>query len=115
MILIIVAFTSVASFMSSSGMYDITLPVTGFVMGDNDASTIQQNALGQSSSDLNWLEIIRMFVAVIGECALACLTVIPLLGAFGFPPLMVGPILGPIQTIVIITGLYELWTGRSIE
>lgn len=114
MVLFMFCFGAFAGFVSSSGMYDLTLPVTGLVIGESEARNLQEGALQQPTSEFNWVEILRMFMAVIGEGLLAAFCVAPLLVAFGFPIPMAAIIGGP-QAFVVIHGLWDYWLQRQPE
>lgn len=103
------------------GMFEMSVPETGVEgLDDDQVKEIQASSLSAESSTYSTVDILFMFMRVIGMGIVAMFTIIPMIitwgTALGAPLSVVGLCAGILQapiSYVTFFGLWEWWTGRS--
>lgn len=106
-------FGLVAGAINVAGIYSVTVPGSDVSISAADV----EDFAGSSDDGLNYFYVysgIAAAVRVLGGAILACITILPLLQAFGVP-VWLGMILqGPIW-LVTIWGLYQFRSGYQTQ
>lgn len=111
--LCLTVFGAVAGMMNTLNFYGLQSPTTGNPGVTEEQATEVTGAV--SNSPLNMFTgyfVLMLLLNVLGSAALALVTVIPFLVAWGVPVELATAIQVPIW-LVLAWGVYEMWTGHT--
>ena len=103
------------------GIFNMKVPSSGFTISNSTVTEVNSGALSQTANDFSAWEVIQSFMRVIGTGVTYMLAfgyvVYSIFMSVGSPQaiaLFAGAIIQGPLTFVLLFGLYEWWTGRSV-
>ena len=111
----LVVFGAVAGYVNSTGMYSVHAPVSGTIgIGEAQVTDMSNNIKSASVNPLFSVTLLWVCLNVLFSAALALLTVIPFLTAWGVPPGLALMVQTPVW-LVMAWGIYQMSTGHETQ